>query len=457
MSKRYCQIDKKKSEVLLDFTRGKTAFVYTFGCQQNEADSEKIRGILASLGYALSEKYEDADIIILNTCAIRKHAEDKALSMLGNFKVQKRKNPDLIIGVCGCMAAQAHIASKIKTDFPYVTFTLEPASIDKLPELILSFVEDSKRSFVLPHESADITEGVPTVRKSSFSAWVSIMYGCNNFCSYCIVPYVRGRERSRNSEDIISECTDLINEGYKEITLLGQNVNSYNSDIDFPALLEKIALIDGDFRISFMTSHPKDVSDRLIEVMARYRDKIMPYFHLPLQSGSDRVLKLMNRTYTRDKFLSTVKKLREAIPDIVLSTDVIVAFPTESEEDFNDTLRVISEAEFDMAYSFIYSKREGTRAASMDGQIERTLANTRLKRLVGLCEGIAEKRNKMHIGKTLKVLINKKEDRLYTGKSEHGITVRFSTDKPQKIGEFIDIRITDATITGLVGETIKGE
>ncbi len=447
-------MEKEKLDAIVSFAKGKKAFIHTFGCQQNEADSEKIRGILASLGYGVAKVYQDADIIILNTCAIRKHAEDKALSMLGNFRALKKHNPELVIGVCGCMAAEEHVAMKIKTDFPYVTFTLEPNSIDKIPELLYSFISDSKRSFVLPLEVSDISEGIPTARKSRYSAWVSIMYGCNNFCSYCIVPYVRGRERSRLSDEVINECRALINEGYKEITLLGQNVNSYKSDVDFPTLIESIAKLDGDFRLSFMTSHPKDVSDRLIEVMARYRDKIMPYFHLPLQSGSDRVLKAMNRTYTAQKFLSTVEKLRAAIPDVVLSTDVIVGFPGESDEDFESTLSVVKKAEFDMAYSFIYSKREGTRAATMDGQIDKSTASERLKRLVELCEAIAEEKNKRHIGKTLRVLINKKEDKLYVGKSDYGITVRFSATEPQSIGEFTKIKVTDATISGLIGEVI---
>ena len=336
----------------LNADKDKKAYIFTFGCQQNEADGERMLGMAESMGYTKTDKPDDADLIILNTCAIRQHAEEKALSMLGRFKALKKKNNDLIVGVCGCMAAEEHVKELLKNDFHYVTFTLEPNMLHEIPRLVHKALTDGKRSFVIGEDKGDITEGMPITRRYNHKAWVSIMYGCNNFCSYCIVPYVRGRERSRCAEDIIAECRTLVADGVKEITLLGQNVNSYKGEVDFAGLLEKIANIDGDFIIRFMTSHPKDVSDSLIDVMAKYTPKIAPYFHLPLQSGSNRILKLMNRTYTREKFLSIVEKLRTKIPDICLSTDVIVGFPSETEADFLDTLDVLKQAAFDMVYAF---------------------------------------------------------------------------------------------------------
>ena len=271
-------------------------YILTFGCQQNEADSEKLLGLCRDMGYSYTDTSENADLILVNTCAVRDHAERKALSLIGAFKALKRKNPELTVGIFGCMAAEKSNIELFKKDFHYVSFTASPGLTHKLPELVYSYIFDKKRRFLLAAEKEEIVEGIKEERLSSYRAKVSVMYGCNNFCSYCIVPYVRGRERSRESNDIISECISLISEGCKEITLLGQNVNSYSSDIDFPTLLEKIAKIEGDFTVRFMTSHPKDVSEALISVMAKYTPKIAPVFHLPLQSGSDKILRLMNRT-----------------------------------------------------------------------------------------------------------------------------------------------------------------
>jgi len=341
----------------LNSERALRVYIRTFGCQQNEADSERLLGMAREMGYTPTDTYSDADLIIINTCAIREHAEMKALSLLGNFKATKRKNPEAVIAVVGCMAAEEGTVKKIKEDFHYVSFTLEPSSLDKFPELLYTTLTEQKRSFLLPTDKPEICEGLPVMRKSRHSAWVSVMYGCNNFCSYCIVPYVRGRERSRDSSAVIAECRELVGSGVKEITLLGQNVNSYRSDITFAELLRRVASIDGDFIIRFMTSHPKDISDGLIEVMAEYRGKIAPFFHLPLQSGSDGILRAMNRTYTVGKFRETVNKLRSAVGGIALSTDVIVGFPGESEEDFQATLRAVREIRFDNVYSFMYSIR----------------------------------------------------------------------------------------------------
>ena len=354
----------------LNAEQSKKVYIVTFGCQQNEADAEKMLGMSEAMGYEKTDTPDNADLIILNTCAIRKHAEEKALSLLGRFKALKKKNNSLIIGVCGCMAAEEHIKEMLKTDFHYVTFTLEPNMLHKIPSLVYRALTDGKRSFVLGEDKGDIAEGIPVTRRHAHKAWVSIMYGCNNFCSYCIVPYVRGRERSRSAEEILSECRTLVADGVSEITLLGQNVNSYKGEYDFATLLKNIAEIEGNFTVRFMTSHPKDVSEALIDVMSRYSPKIAPYFHLPLQSGSNRILKAMNRTYNRDRFISIADKLKEKVPEICLSTDVIVGFPSETEDDFLDTLDVLEKVRFDMVYSTM------ARSAGMEYQTGRTATNT---------------------------------------------------------------------------------
>lgn len=369
------------------------AYVFTFGCQQNEADSEKIRGLAEKMGYKIVDKFENAHLIILNTCAIRDHAEAKALSMLGNFKRRKREVEDVIIGVMGCMAAEPHVCEMLKNDFHYVDFTIEPNMIHSLPYMVYSSLYEGKRRFVIGEDDGSVIEGLPIRREQKRTALVSIMYGCNNFCTYCIVPYVRGRERSRSSDEIIAECKDLIENGTKEIMLLGQNVNSYKSDVDFAGLMEKIACLGGDFKLTFMTSHPKDVSDNLINVMAKYSEKILRSFHLPLQSGSDRILKKMNRTYNREGFLKTVERLRSAMPDIFISTDVIVGFPSETEEDFEDTIDMLGKVRFDMVYSFKYSRRKGTPADRFDQQLDEQTKKDRLQRLLDFQDVILREKN----------------------------------------------------------------
>ena len=438
--------------------RERKAYVMTFGCQQNEADSERVRGMAREMGYTPTDTYRGADLIIVNTCAIREHAEMKALSMLGNFKAEKARNPELIIGVIGCMSAEAHKVELLKTRFHYVSFTLEPNALHKLPLVLLEYLESSKRSFIYGDKKGEIVEGLPCERRSSHSAWVSIMYGCNNFCSYCIVPYTRGRERSRDSAEIINECRELVASGIREITLLGQNVNSYRSDIDFAALVERIADIDGDFLIRFMTSHPKDVSDRLIEVMATHRDKVAPYFHLPLQSGSDRILKLMNRTYTREHFLGIARRLRERVPGIALSTDVIVGFPTESESDFLDTLDVLRSVEFDLAYAFKYSPRVGTPAALMDGRVDEAELDSRMSRLLTMQDEISERRNAPYVGRCERVLVDSVSKKggpdVYTARTASGKLVHFSSDV-DCIGSFVTVEIEKAGAFELIGKIKK--
>ena len=434
---------------LINSESQKKVYVFTFGCQQNEADGEKMLGMAEAMGYERTEEAENADLIILNTCAIRQHAEEKALSMLGRFKALKKKNNDLIIGVCGCMAAEAHIKELLKNDFHYVTFTLEPNMLHQIPRLVHRALTDGKRSFVIGEDNGDIAEGMPVTRRFTHKAWVSIMYGCNNFCSYCIVPYVRGRERSRSSEDIINECKALVYDGVKEITLLGQNVNSYKGETDFAGLLQKIAEIDGEFTIRFMTSHPKDVSDALIEVMAKYSPKIAPYFHLPLQSGSDRILKAMNRTYNRDRFLSIVAKLRDNVPGICLSTDVIVGFPSESEEDFLDTLDVLTKVRFDMVYAFKYSAREGTPAARMADKIDVAVKDERIERLLRLQDEISLANNEKYVGNEMTVLVDslskRKNMNTVNARTYSNKLVHFEGDESM-IGKYMNVEIERAGV-----------
>ena len=433
----------------------KRAFIMTFGCQQNEADSEKIRGMTDAMGYARTDTAENADLIILNTCAIREHAELKALSIIGSYKHVKEKNPDLIIGVCGCMAAEAHRVDELKRRYPYVSFTLEPAAIHKVPETLAEILRKRKRLFALGAPDT-VVEGVPVARASRHKAWLSIMYGCNNFCSYCIVPYVRGRERSRASADIIREMEELVAGGAKDITLLGQNVNSYSSDIDFPTLLERLDAISGEYVLRFMTSHPKDASDRLVEVMAKAKH-IEPHFHLPLQSGSDRILKAMNRHYNIERYLSVVDKLRRAIPDIALTSDIIVGFPGETEEDFEATLRVLREIKFDSVYSFIYSPRKGTPAAKMENAVPAEVQSERFRRLLDLQADISNEKNAPYVGRDVRVLvdgISKNAEDVYSGRTDSGKLVHMKASEAD-VGEFRTVHIDRAESFALFGTIIE--
>ena len=429
--------------------------VITFGCQQNERDSETILGLCKEMGYTQTEDSEKADIVIVNTCAIREHAEVKALSLLGRFKALKKKKPELIVGVVGCMAAEPHRADMLKKDFHYVTFTLEPNLLHRLPELVARKLLDGKRSFLFGCDEGDIYEGSPSVRRESHRAWVSIMYGCNNFCSYCIVPYVRGRERSRCSADILAECRALVNSGVREITLLGQNVNSYNADMTFPRLLSSVAEIEGDFIIRFMTSHPKDTSEELISVMKKHSPKIAPFFHLPLQSGSSRILKAMNRTYDRERYLGIAKSLKENIPGIALSTDVIIGFPGEEESDFADTMDILRQVEFDNVYAFLFSPREGTRAAKMDNPVPRADMDRRMAELLEFQDGLSLRLNEAYEGSIERVLVDSSEIKegktIYSGRTLTNKLVYFTADG-ECVGEFINVKITKACPYHLLGE-----
>lgn len=437
----------------------KHAHVVTFGCQQNERDSETILGILREMGYNSTVSPDNADIIIVNTCAIREHAELKALSLLGRFKALKKKNPELIIGVVGCMAAEPHRADMLKKDFHYVTFTLEPNMLHRIPELIAKKLTEGKRSFIFGEDAGDIYEDAPAVRREKHRAWVSIMYGCNNFCSYCIVPYVRGRERSRRHEDIINECRNLVNSGVREITLLGQNVNSYKSDISFAELLSRIADIDGDFIIRFMTSHPKDTSSELVSVMKKHYPKIAPFFHLPLQSGSNSVLKAMNRTYTKEKYLAIANELKANIPGIALSTDVIIGFPGESDSDFEDTMEVLQTVGFDNVYAFLFSKREGTRAAQMENTVDRSTMDKRMAELLSFQDKISYEKNVAYEGSYQRVLVDnievKDNKRICSARTLTNKLVYFESEAA-KVGDFVEIKIEKGCPYHLMGTEKKG-
>jgi len=442
----------------------KYAFVQTFGCQQNEADSEKLAGMCELMGYEICSAPEQADIIIVNTCAVREHAEQKALSIIGQYKHLKAVNPDMLIGVCGCMVTQEHRKESIKHSYPYVDFVFGTSSIHRLPELVYKKLERGKRLYCPEESQYLVAEGLPIRRESTYRAWVSIMYGCNNFCTYCIVPYVRGRERSRRPEDIINEVRELVAAGYKDITLLGQNVNSYGKDAksdngdtyDFADLLADIDKIEGDYYIRFMTSHPKDASRKLIDVMASSKH-VAHQFHLPMQSGSDRVLKAMNRHYDRAKYLDTVEYLRKMIPDVTISSDIIVGFPGESDEDFEATLEMLDKVRFDMTYSFIYSPRKDTPAAAMDCQISDAKKGERMNRLLETQNAIALEKNKPLENTVITVLCDgpsKNNANVYSGRSEGNKIVLFDGNE-QDIGQFVKLKITRAETFALYGEKIN--
>ncbi|MBQ7173646.1 MAG: tRNA (N6-isopentenyl adenosine(37)-C2)-methylthiotransferase MiaB [Clostridia bacterium] len=437
------QVKEQNNTRSLETGKAPRAYVLTFGCQQNEADSELLCGLCQKMGYEITDDPKEADLILANTCAIREHAEKKALSIIGGFKACKRQNPDLIIGVTGCMAAEAHRREEIKQKYPYVDLVFSPASRHRLPQLILEKRMSGKRVFCPEERDLTMPEGLPVRRKNSYRAWVSIMYGCNNFCSYCIVPYVRGRERSRKASEIVSEVEALVGEGYKDITLLGQNVNSYGKDletpIDFADLLARLDAIPGDFRLRFMTSHPKDAGKKLIDVMAA-SSHVARQFHLPLQSGSDKVLKEMNRHYDREKYLATVAYLREKIPDVTLSTDIIVGFPGESDEDFEDTLSILNEVKFDQIFSFLYSPRKGTPAAGREDQVPKDVKAERFDRLLALQNEIGLANNQKLVGKELRILCDgpsKSNPNLLSGRTDGGKIVFFHGDAKKMTGQYV--------------------
>ncbi len=422
-------------------------FIQTFGCQQNEADSERLAGLCEAMGYTRADVPADAKLILVNTCAIREHAEKKALSIIGQYKHIKDADPDVIIGVGGCMVTQEARATKLKMSYPYVAFTFDTGAIHQIPSLVQNALNKGTRKFVLSNEWT-IAEGLPIKRTSKHMAWLSIMYGCNNFCSYCIVPYVRGRERSRRAEDILEEAKMLIDDGAKDITLLGQNVNSYagGDGCDIAELLHRIAALDGDFRLRFMTSHPKDASDRLIEAMAT-EEKIVKHFHLPVQSGSNAILREMNRKYTAEAYLEKIAKLRAAVPDVSITSDIIVGFPGETEEDFEGTLDMLKAARYDMIFSFIYSPRNGTPAARMENPVPHEVSTARFERLLATQNKISDERNARFLGRRMRVLaedVSKTDETMLTGRGDPVRPVHFAGGR-DLIGQFVDVEITDVS------------
>ncbi len=428
--------------------------VECFGCQQNEADAERIAGIAEAMGYVPAEGREDADLIVINTCAVREHAELRALSNTGGLKKLKKKNPGLIIAVCGCMAQEQSRTDQLMGSYPYVDIVFGTDRIHTLPELVSKVRERRERIFAVtraPHsEFGNIAEGLPAVRPVRHRAWLSVMYGCDNFCSYCIVPYVRGRERSRRERDVLDEARAYIADGAKEITLLGQNVNSYRGEegFDFPSLLLAVCELEGDFRVRFMTSHPKDCSDRLIETCRH--PKAAPHIHLPFQSGSDRILKLMNRHYTVSQYLERVETIRRVLPDAALTTDVICGFPGETESDFEGTLEVVRQSRFDMIFTFLYSPRPGTRAAEMEDQVPHEVKVRRFGALSELENSIARENNEALVGSVQRVLCDEAGE-ICTGRSGQNKPVSF-TSASARVGEFTDVVIKSAEAYRLCGE-----
>ena len=432
------------------------AFVDTYGCQQNEADSERIRGMLETAGYGFTDTEEGADVIVLNTCAIREHAEQRVFGNVGALVHTKRRHPRQKIFLCGCMMGQPKVSDRIKHSYPQVDGVFSTHHLWEFPELLYRVLTTGKRVFSVADEAGSICENIPVSRTNTLKAWVSVMYGCNNFCSYCIVPYVRGRERSRQPEEILKECRELIAQGYKEITLLGQNVNSYGKDldcgVDFADLMAQVASLEGEFRLRFMTSHPKDASFKLFDTIAKY-PKICKQFHLPFQSGNDRVLKEMNRRYTSAQYLSLVEYGRKLMPELVLTSDVIVGFPGETEEEFEDTLKLIEKVGYDALFTFIFSPRGGTPAASMPDPYTKADKNRRFDRLVQLQNRISEEKHRAYIGSVQTVLVDGKDGDLLTARTDGGRLVRFCGDD-SLIGQFVDVKITDCTTWSLVGERI---
>lgn len=431
------------------------AYIRTYGCQQNVADSEKIKGMLAIAGFDFVDAPDDADFILFNTCAVREHAEDRVFGNVGALKALKRRYPQTLIALCGCMMEQEHIANRIYKSFPFVSLVFGTHSLHHFPELVYSSIVNGKRVFERGNDDNKLYEGLPIKRDGTFKGWLPIMYGCNNFCTYCIVPYVRGRERSREKNVIVSEARDMINKGYKDITLLGQNVNSYGKTIEngvnFSQLLKEIDSIDGDYWLRFMTSHPKDCSKELIDTISEGAH-ISRHLHLPFQSGSDRILKAMNRHYDRKKYLEIINYAKEKIHGLSLTSDIIVGFPGETYEDFKATLSLIREVEFTSLFTFIYSPRVGTPAAKMDDPIPYSEKSKWFQELLAVQEEIAAKRCASMVGSIEKVLIEEEgKNGVLNGRTSGNIIVELEAPK-ETIGTFQNVKITKARNWILKGE-----
>lgn len=434
----------------------KRYLIKTYGCQMNVHESEKIAGQLQTLGYEETQTAEDADVIVFNTCCVRENAEQHAFGNIGMYKKLKKEKKDLVIAVCGCMTQQGEFAKKLSATFPFVDVIIGTYNIDEFGKILQKTVDTKKRVVEILDKNGDICEEITPYRSSYPNAWVNIAYGCNNFCSYCIVPYVRGRERSRLPENVVDEVKNLVNEGYKEITLLGQNVNSYGHDlkngVSFSSLLDEIGKIDGKFRLRFMSNHPKDLTEDVIEAIKR-NPHACHAIHLPVQSGSNRILSLMNRRYSVEKYLSQIDSIRKIIPDCSITTDIIVGFPTETENDFLDTVNLVEKVKFDGAFTFVYSKREGTKAAVMDGQIDPEIQKDRIMRLIDVQNELNRKESLTYVGKTVEILVEDFDEKKnsYMGRDERGKMAYFSYDK-NLIGKFVNVKITSAGGMSLMGE-----
>jgi tRNA-2-methylthio-N6-dimethylallyladenosine synthase len=436
-----------------------TCHVTTFGCQMNARDSEKLRGILEAMGYKNIES-EEADLVIYNTCTVRENADNHVYGRLGILNGYKKKNPDMKIGICGCMMQEAEIVDKIKKSYPFVDIIFGTHNIHILAELVVKNLRSDKREIEIWDKADSIVEDLPTDRKYSFKSGINIMFGCNNFCSYCIVPYVRGRERSREPKDILNEIEKLSNDGVKEIMLLGQNVNSYGKTLDNPVsfadLLREVDKVPGIERIRFMTSHPKDLSEDLIDAIAE-SEHVCHHIHLPLQSGSSRILKLMNRHYDKDKYLALVDSIRRKIPDVSLTTDIIVGFPGETEEDFEETMDIVEKVRFDSAFTFQYSKRTGTPAAAMEDQVPKEIVTERFNRLLKRVQEIGKEETKKLEGQILTVLpeeINREDKTLLTGRLSNNSVVHFPGD-PSLIGSIVKVKLKKAENFYYYGEMVN--
>lgn len=436
----------------------KNYIIHTYGCQMNVHESEKIAGILGGMGYAECQKPEDADVIVFNTCCVRENAEQHAFGNIGMLKKLKSEKPQLVIAVCGCMTQQGNFSEKLLKSYPYVDMIIGTYNIDKFGELLQKKIDSKKRLVEILDKNGEIVEGIKPLRSSFPNAWVNIMYGCNNFCSYCIVPYVRGRERSRQPENIIAEIKGLLADGYKEITLLGQNVNSYGKDlggkVNFASLLDEIGKIDGKFRLRFMSNHPKDLTEEVV-IAIKNNSHACKAIHLPVQSGSDRILKEMNRRYTREQYLGEIATIRKIIPDCAITTDIIVGFPTETEEEFLDTLSLVNEVGYDGAFTFVYSPREGTKAAAMEGQIDAGTKKDRIMRLVDAQNERNRKDSLSYIGKTIEILFEDYDEKkkTYMGRDERG-RMAYCPSDINVVGKFADVEITSTGGMSLLG-TIK--
>ena len=437
----------------------KRYLIKTYGCQMNVHESEKIAGQLQTLGYEETQTAEDADVIVFNTCCVRENAEQHAFGNIGMYKKLKKEKKDLVIAVCGCMTQQGEFAKKLSATFPFVDVIIGTYNIDEFGKILQKTVDTKKRVVEILDKNGDICEEITPYRSSYPNAWVNIAYGCNNFCTYCIVPYVRGRERSRLPENVVDEVKNLVNAGYKEITLLGQNVNSYGhdlkNDVGFASLLDEIGKIDGKFRLRFMSNHPKDLTEDVIEAIKR-NPHACHAIHLPVQSGSNRILSLMNRRYSVEKYLSQIESIRKIIPDCAITTDIIVGFPTETEEDFIDTVKLVETVKFDGAFTFVYSKREGTKAAIMDGQIDPEIQKDRIMRLIDVQNELNRKESLTYVGKTVEILVEDFDEKKnsYMGRDERGKMAYFSCDE-NVIGKFVNVKITSAGGMSLMGEIIE--